>query len=65
MVRRRATRKKSQKGGYFPSIYGGISNASMLIPLVARQAYRMYDNRKSRKRRKSGAHFRKTRRTHR
>lgn len=59
----RVTRKR-QRGGYIPSIYGGISNATMLIPLVARQAYRMYDNRKTRSRKtKSGAHFRKRRRT--
>ena len=41
---RKATRKHSLKGGYFPSVYGGVAGASMLAPLIARQALRMYNN---------------------
>ncbi len=41
---KRHTRKHLLKGGYFPSVYGGITGASMLAPLVARQALRMYNN---------------------
>ena len=40
--KRKATRK--QKGGYYPSVYGGITGASMLAPLIARQTLRMYNN---------------------
>jgi len=40
----KGTRKYPLKGGYFPSVYGGITGASMLAPLVARQALRMYNN---------------------
>jgi hypothetical protein len=40
----KGTRKHPLKGGYFPSVYGGITGASMLAPLIARQALRMYNN---------------------
>jgi hypothetical protein len=58
-VRRRSrkTRKsRKQSGGFYPSVYSGISGATMLAPLVARQAMRLYNRptlRKSRKSRKS------------
>jgi len=47
--RSRKTRKK-QKGGFYPSVYGGIAGAKMLTPLIARQMMRMYETRKMRKR---------------
>jgi ATP-binding cassette subfamily F protein uup len=40
---------KGQKGGYYPSVYEGIRNATILLPAVARQAYNLW--KKSRKRR--------------
>lgn len=33
-----------QKGGFYPSVYGGVTGASMLAPLIARQTLRMYNN---------------------
>ena len=33
-----------QKGGFYPSVYGGVTGASMLAPLIARQSLRMYDS---------------------
>ena len=48
---KRATRKHPLKGGYFPSVYGGITGASMLAPLIARQALRMYNNTSVKRRR--------------
>jgi hypothetical protein len=48
-ARRRKTRK--QKGGFSPMIFGNIESARVLLPLVARQAYRLWNSRKTRKRR--------------
>ncbi len=51
---KRTTRKKKAvkklrkaatlNGGFFPSVYGGVTGASMLAPLIARQALRMYNS---------------------
>jgi hypothetical protein len=41
-----------QGGGFYPSVYSGISGASMLAPLIARQTLRMY-NSSTKKRTKS------------
>jgi hypothetical protein len=38
----RKTRK--QKGGFYPSVFAGVRNASMLMPFVMRQCYRMWDS---------------------
>ena len=45
-------RSRKQRGGFYPSVYGGISGAKMLTPLIARQMMRMYETntRKTRKR---------------
>jgi hypothetical protein len=40
---------KAQVGGYYPSVYAGISGATMLAPLVARQMMRMYQTSSRRK----------------
>ena len=46
--KQKTTRK--QKGGFYPSVYGGVAGAAMLAPLVARQTLRMFNStRKSRK----------------
>lgn len=50
MVSPRRTRK--QKGGFYPSVYGGVAGATMLAPLVARQCLRMYNNRRTMRSRK-------------
>jgi hypothetical protein len=44
---------KGQKGGFYPSIYSGISSAAYLAPFAARQAYDFWNRRKSRKTRKT------------
>jgi len=50
---KRKTRKQMQmqKGGFYPSVFEGVRNASLLMPLVLRQAYRMFS--KTRKTKKS------------
>jgi hypothetical protein len=50
---KRKTRKQmqKQKGGFYPSVFEGVRNASLLMPLVLRQAYRMFS--KTRKTKKS------------
>lgn len=45
--RRRATRR-SQKGGFYPSVFEGVRGAAMLTPLAMRQAYRLWSSRKAR-----------------
>lgn len=40
----RKTRK--QKGGFYPSVYGGVAGATILAPLVARQTLRMFNSRR-------------------
>ena len=47
--RKQKTRK--QKGGFYPSVYGGVAGATILAPLVARQTLRMFNS--TRKPRKS------------
>ena len=42
----RATRKK-QRGGFYPSVYSGITGARILAPLIAKQLYMMFSNAKS------------------
>ena len=56
---RRHTRKHTLKGGYFPSVYGGVTGASMLAPLIARQALRMYNNTSVKRRRHTKKTLRK------
>ena len=36
------TRRKSQRGGFYPSVFGGVANATILIPAVLRQGYRLW-----------------------
>lgn len=49
---RKIKRKQTQKGGFYPSVYGGVSSASLLAVAGIRQAYRLWSNRKQRKTRK-------------
>jgi len=38
---RNATKVKPQKGGYYFSVYHGVQNASLLLPLAFRQAHQL------------------------
>jgi hypothetical protein len=40
---KRKTKTRRQRGGFYPSVYGGIVGAKMLTPLIARQMMRMYE----------------------
>jgi hypothetical protein len=40
---RKTRRQRRQDGGFYPSVYGGVSGAKMLAPLIARQMLRMYE----------------------
>ena len=45
--------KRSQAGGFYPSVYGGVSTASLLAVAAARQGYRLWNNsKKTRKQKK-------------
>jgi hypothetical protein len=41
---------RRQKGGFYPSVFGGVRNATMLMPLIMRQCYRMWESKKTRRR---------------
>lgn len=61
-TRHRNTRRNTRKGGFFPSVMGGVvSNATLLAPLAARQGMLLLEDyrrprrtRKSNRRRNSG-----------
>jgi len=47
---KRQRKHKAQSGGFYPSVYGGISSATILLPMLMRQLIHMYTNtRKTRK----------------
>jgi hypothetical protein len=50
----RATRKK-QRGGFYPSVYSGITGARILAPLIAKQLYMMFSNAKAKAKQKAKA----------
>ena len=41
--------RKNQKGGFYPSVFEGVRNAGLLVPLVLRQAYRLWGTKKAKK----------------
>jgi len=43
-TRKQNRKTLKQKGGFYPSVYGGVAGASMLAPLIARQTLRMYNS---------------------
>jgi len=50
---KRRTRKNYKKGGFYPSIMGGVvSSGKYLMPLVLRQGYKLVNN-KTRKTKKT------------
>ena len=50
--KRKSTRRnKSKKGGFYPSVMGGVvSSGKLLIPVALRQGYNLLNNSKTRKR---------------
>ena len=49
-----------QGGGFYPSVYAGVSGASMLAPLIARQTLRMYNSTTKRTKSKKSKKQKKT-----
>ena len=50
---RKVKRKQKQKGGFYPSVYGGVASAGLLAVAAARQGYRLWNNsKKTRKQKK-------------
>jgi hypothetical protein len=43
------SKAKEQKGGFYPSIYSGVSTALYAAPLAIKQGYRLWNSRKTRK----------------
>jgi hypothetical protein len=39
-------RQKKQKGGFYPSVAGGIANAIYLTPLAIRAGMKLFNNRR-------------------
>jgi hypothetical protein len=43
----RKTRKqhlqRKQSGGFYPSVYGGVCGARLLLPLILKQAFGLYN----------------------
>jgi hypothetical protein len=50
---RKQIKRKKQKGGFYPSVMGGIGNAVYLAFPAAKLTYRMLNTRKQRKTRKT------------
>ena len=49
----KSKKTRTQKGGFYPSIYDGVARASLLAFAAARQGYRLWSNsKKTRKQRK-------------
>ena len=46
---RKIKKQKKQKGGFYPSIYSGVSTALYAAPLAIKQGYRLWNSRKTRK----------------
>jgi hypothetical protein len=41
---KRQSKHKAQSGGFYPSVYGGITSATILLPMLMRQLIHMYTN---------------------
>lgn len=52
MKKSRKIKIKKQKGGFYPSVFHGVTNAAMLAPLAFRQAYNFWSRRKTRRSKK-------------
>jgi hypothetical protein len=51
-TKRKLNKCKGQKGGFYPSVYSGVTGAALLAPFAARQAYDFWNRRKTRKSKK-------------
>jgi hypothetical protein len=40
---RKQRSKNLQSGGFYPSVYGGVCGARLLLPLILRQAFGLYN----------------------
>jgi hypothetical protein len=40
---RKQRMKKLQSGGFYPSVYGGVCGARLLLPLILKQAFGLYN----------------------
>jgi hypothetical protein len=40
---RRLPMLKKQSGGFYPSVYGGVCGARLLLPLILKQAFGLYN----------------------
>jgi hypothetical protein len=60
-TRKQTRKQKKQKGGYYVSVYHGIQNAGILLPLVFRQGYQLWNT--TRKKKKTRGHSLKDRKT--
>ncbi len=45
-TRKQKTHKRKQKGGFYPSVMGGIANAAYLVAPAIRMSYKMLKNKK-------------------
>jgi hypothetical protein len=52
MAKRKQTRKRKQKGGFYPSVMGGIGNAAYLVAPVIRMSYKLLKNKKRKTRKR-------------
>ncbi len=52
MAKRKQTKKRKQKGGFYPSVMGGIGNAAYLLAPAIRAGYKLLKRRKTRRSRK-------------
>jgi len=59
---RKQRMKKLQSGGFYPSVYGGVCGARLLLPLILKQAFGLYNRASSAtaKRAKTKSKSRKT-----
>ena len=63
MAKRRHTRKQlksrksKQKGGFYPSVMGGIGNAAYLVAPAIRMSYKLLKNKKRKTRKASTRSF--------
>jgi hypothetical protein len=52
-----------QRGGYYYSVYEGVRNAGLLMPLVFRQGYRLLNQKTRRKQKRNRGQSLKARKT--
>lgn len=53
VIKHKRKSRRRQQGGFYPSVFAGVRNAGMLMPLVMRQSYRMWESSRKTRRSKS------------